>query len=66
MTKKGYVSKKSLDLGNCEKVLSDAVFSHFEKIDDAWICDLKMNKCPSFDNTYRIYYCLKIRDLSGM
>ena len=66
ITKKGYVSQKSLDLANCEKVLTDSVFKRFEKIDDSAICYLNMEKRTSLDNTYRIYYCLEIVDLSGI
>ena len=66
MTKKGYISQRSLDLANCEKTLTDTIFSKFDKIDDSAICFLDMEKRISFDNTYRIYYCLEIEDLADL
>jgi Holliday junction resolvase RusA-like endonuclease len=44
ITKKGYVSHRSTDLDNCSKFLLDSIFAHFDKLDDAMICDLVMYK----------------------
>jgi Holliday junction resolvase RusA-like endonuclease len=63
MTKKGYISKKSMDIDNMFKQTIDSAFKEFEKLDDAWICKLFSSKTFSHDNNYHIYLSLLRQDL---
>lgn len=66
ITKKGYISSKSLDLDNCLKYAIDGTFKRFEKIDDAAICEISAEKIPSEDNNYHIQIKLIKKELDEL
>lgn len=64
ITKKGYISSKSLDLDNCLKYLIDGIFKSFKKIDDSAICKIDAEKRPSKDTDYHIEVELVRHDMN--
>lgn len=65
ITKKdGVISSKSIDLDNNAKVLIDAVFKKFEKLDDKMICKLSMRKSLGKNN--RIFFTLERKSISSV
>ena len=58
-TKKGELSKKSIDVDNCVKTLQDALFENFELINDAWVKAPLPFATISSDNNYNINVVLK-------
>lgn len=66
ITKKGTISKKSIDLDNTFKTLIDTVFKGFNDLDDSAICEIYAQKQPSKRNAYNISMTLEIVDIKNL
>ena len=66
MTKKGYLSKKFGDVANREKVVFDAIFKEFDKLDDVMLTPVLLEKIPSRDNEYHTHVSLYKENLDDL
>ena len=61
LTKKNYISNKSMDVDGIPKVILDGIFNNFNKLDDKMICDFNVVKRMSPDDFH--YVCVEIEKI---
>lgn len=64
ITQKGYISNNSIDIDNVCKILIDAIFKEFDKLDDKMIVNLIVNKVESEDENFNIMFGLQRINMS--
>jgi Holliday junction resolvase RusA-like endonuclease len=65
MTKKNEINRRCLDLDNVQKYTTDAIFKEFNKLDDAYICEITVKKMTSPNKYFNFHYKLAIKQLVG-